>query len=154
MLDSTDPDQVRRFERRIDPARTLFIVSSKSGTTLEPNVLMDYFFAKARGRRRRGEAARHFVAITDPGSRLQKIAEAKGFRRVFFGIPSIGGRYSVLSHFGLVPLAAIGHDVRAFLETGARHGAFLRARRAAGGKSRRRARPRHRRSRRCTAATS
>jgi transaldolase/glucose-6-phosphate isomerase len=117
VLDSTDPDQVAAFERRIDPARTLFIVSSKSGTTLEPNVLMDYFFAKASAAVGPARAAEHFIAITDPGSRLQQTAEAKGFRRVFFGVPSIGGRYSVLSNFGLVPLAASGHDVRGFLET-------------------------------------
>ena len=116
VLDSTDPQQVRRFECRIDIARTLFIVSSKSGTTLEPNVLMDYFYAKASAALGSGAAARHFVAITDPGSRLQKTAEDKGFRRVFFGVPSIGGRYSVLSKFGLVPLAACGHDPQAFLE--------------------------------------
>jgi transaldolase / glucose-6-phosphate isomerase len=115
VLDSTDPHQVRRFESRIDLAHTLFIVSSKSGTTLEPNVLMDYFFAKASAAHG-GTAARHFVAITDPGSRLQKTAEDKGFRHIFFGVPSIGGRYSVLSKFGLVPLAASGRDVRSFLE--------------------------------------
>jgi transaldolase/glucose-6-phosphate isomerase len=115
VLDSTDPQQVRRFERHIDSARTLFIVSSKSGATLEPNVLMDYFFAKASAAVG-GTAARHFVAITDPGSRLQQAAEENGFRHIFFGVPSIGGRYSVLSNFGLVPLAATGHDPRAFLE--------------------------------------
>jgi len=117
VLDSTDPQQVRRFERRIDSARTLFIVSSKSGATLEPNVLMDYFFAKASAAVG-GTAARHFVAITDPGSRLQKTAEEKGFRHIFFGVPFIGGRYSVLSNFGMAPLAATGHDPRAFLEAG------------------------------------
>jgi transaldolase/glucose-6-phosphate isomerase len=117
VLDSTDPQQVGHFERRIDPERTLFIVSSKSGTTLEPNVLMDYFFAKAADALGERQAAAHFVAVTDPGSRLEKHANEKGFRYVFAGVPSIGGRYSVLSTFGLVPLAASGHDVRAFLET-------------------------------------
>ncbi len=116
VLDSTDPHQVRRFEQGIDIERTLFIVSSKSGTTLEPNVLMDYFFAKASAAL--GQAARrHFVAVTDPGSKLQKAAEANGYRRVFLGVPSIGGRYSVLSPFGMVPFAAIGHDPQAFLES-------------------------------------
>ena len=118
VLDSTDPDQVRRFESGIDVARTAFIVSSKSGTTLEPNVLMDYFFARVSDAV--GDAAgRNFVAITDPGSQLQKTAEDRGFRHVFFGVPSIGGRFSVLSKFGLVPLAASGHDVRTFLELAA-----------------------------------
>jgi transaldolase / glucose-6-phosphate isomerase len=116
VLDSTDPQQVKSFERKIDIARTLFIVSSKSGTTLEPNVLMDYFFGKASEIIGGDNAGRHFVAITDPGSQLEKIAKERSFHRVFHGIPSIGGRYSVLSAFGLVPLAATGHDVRAFLE--------------------------------------
>jgi transaldolase / glucose-6-phosphate isomerase len=117
VLDSTDPAQVQSFERSIDPARTLFIVSSKSGTTLEPNVLMEYFFHKVEGTIGGADAARHFVAITDPGSPLQKLAEQRGFHRVFAGTPTIGGRYSVLSHFGTVPLAATGRDVRAFLES-------------------------------------
>jgi transaldolase/glucose-6-phosphate isomerase len=114
VLDSTDPEQVRRFEASVDIARTLFIVASKSGTTLEPNVLMDYFFARASAAVG-SAAATHFVAITDPRSFLQKTAEEKGFRRIFLGIPSIGGRYSVLSKFGLVPLAATGQDAGAFL---------------------------------------
>jgi transaldolase / glucose-6-phosphate isomerase len=100
---------VRRFEASVDIARTLFIVASKSSTTLEPNVLMDYFLARASAAVR-SAAATHFVAI------LQKTAADKGFRRVFLGIPSIGGRYSVLSKFGLVPLAATGHAVAAFLK--------------------------------------
>jgi transaldolase / glucose-6-phosphate isomerase len=114
VLDSTDPQQIRRFEDMIDLGRTLFIVSSKSGTTLEPSVLLDYFFARATAVLG-GAAAKRFVAITDPGSRLQETAQRQGFRRVFAGIASIGGRYSVLSKFGLVPLAVTGHDVRAFL---------------------------------------
>jgi transaldolase/glucose-6-phosphate isomerase len=118
VLDSTDPDQVRRFKSGIDVARTAFIVSSKSGTTLEPNVLMDYFFARVSDAI--GDAAgRNFAAIRDPGSQLQKTAKDRGFRHVFFGVPSVGGRFSVLSKFGLVPLAASGHDVRAFLDMAA-----------------------------------
>jgi len=115
VLDSTDPHQVRRFESNIDLRRTLFVVSSKSGTTLETSVLMDYFFAKASAAL--GNAASsHFVAVTDPGTRLQKTAEDKSFRNVFPGVPNIGGRYSVLSNFGMVPLAASGQNVPAFLE--------------------------------------
>jgi transaldolase / glucose-6-phosphate isomerase len=117
VLDSTDPHQVKSFENKIDLKRTLFIVSSKSGSTLEPNVLMDYFLGKASDALGAADAARHFVAVTDPGSHLEKVANQKSFHRVFHGIPSIGGRYSVLSPFGIVPLAAIGHDVRAFLES-------------------------------------
>jgi transaldolase/glucose-6-phosphate isomerase len=109
-LDSTDPDQIRAVEARIDPARTLFIVSSKSGGTLEPNILKDYFFAPAR----------RFIAITDPGSALERAARRDGFHRVVLGEPGIGGRYSVLSPFGLVPAAAAGIDVAGFLRA-ARH---------------------------------
>lgn len=114
VLDSTDPEQVRRFEASVDLARTVFIVASKSGTTLEPNVLMDYFLARASAAVG-SAAASHFVVITDPGSRLQKTAAEKSFGHIFLGVPDIGGRYSVLSKFGLVPLAATGQDVGAFL---------------------------------------
>ncbi len=117
VLNSTDPQQVRSFESKIELPRTLFIVSSKSGTTLEPNALMEYFFEKACLALGGSEAARHFVAITDPGSQLEAIAGRRGFHRIFKGIQSIGGRYSVLSHFGTVPLAAMGRDIRAFLES-------------------------------------
>ncbi len=117
VLDSTDPAQIRAFESRIDLARTLFIVSSKSGSTLEPNIFKQYFFerAKAAG----GEPARRFVAITDPGSSLEKIARDEGFRAIFHGLADIGGRYSVLSNFGMVPAAAIGVPPRAFLDSAA-----------------------------------
>ncbi len=108
VLDSTDPDEIRSAERRIDMGRTLFIVSSKSGTTLEPNILKDYFFERA------GRDGRRFVAVTDPGSALERAARADGFRRVFFGRADIGGRYSVLSAFGMVPAAAIGLDLARF----------------------------------------
>jgi transaldolase / glucose-6-phosphate isomerase len=115
VLDSTDPEQIANLARRLDIARTLFIVASKSGSTLEPNVLLDYFFAKAREALGTARAGKHFVAITDPGSKLQQTAEANGFRAVFFGVPAIGGRYSVLSNFGLVPLVVCGHDAGEFL---------------------------------------
>ncbi len=116
VLDSTDPQQIRALETRIDPERTLFIVSSKSGTTLEPNIFLDYFWSRVVALVGERQAGKHFAAVTDPGSRLQKVAEQKGFRRIFPGVPGIGGRYSVLSNFGMVPLAASGHDVRVFLE--------------------------------------
>jgi transaldolase/glucose-6-phosphate isomerase len=116
IVDSTDPAQVRAAESAVDLGRTLFIVSSKSGSTTEPNILKDYFFARVASRLRRDKAGRAFVAVTDPGSSLEKAAAADGFRRVFHGEPSIGGRYSVLSPFGLVPAAATGIDVRGFLE--------------------------------------
>src|SRR5438105_567891 len=107
VLDSTDPAQIRRFEADIDLARTLFLVSSKSGSTLEPNIFKDYFYERAKQVAGAAEAPKRFVAITDPGSSLEKMALTEGFRHVFHGEPSIGGRYSVLSHFGKVPVAAI-----------------------------------------------
>jgi transaldolase/glucose-6-phosphate isomerase len=116
VLDSTDPAQIRTFEARIDPAKTLFIVASKSGSTLEPNILKQYFFARATAAVGAAKAGSHFVAITDPGSKMQQVAEGDRFRHIFFGKKSIGGRYSVLSRFGLVPAAAMGLDVRRFLE--------------------------------------
>ena len=117
VLDSTDPAQIRRFEARIEPARTLFLVSSKSGSTLEPNIFKQYFYERAKQAVGAAEAPRRFVAITDPGSSLEKAALNEGFRCVFHGLPSIGGRYSVLSDFGMVPAAAIGVDPQAFLES-------------------------------------
>ena len=111
VLDSTDPAQIRTIESEIDPARTLFIVSSKSGSTLEPNILKQYFFECVTRATGGDQAGSRFIAITDPGSKLQTIAERDRFRHTAFGIPSIGGRYSVLSDFGLVPAAAMGLDV-------------------------------------------
>ncbi len=115
VLDSTDPQQVKAFEDAVDLKRTLVIVSSKSGSTLEPNVLKAYFFKRMQEAVGEAEAGRHFVAVTDPGSHMQQVAERDGFRHVFMGDPSIGGRYSVLSNFGLVPAAAMGIDVKQFL---------------------------------------
>ncbi|MGL5168311.1 MAG: bifunctional transaldolase/phosoglucose isomerase [Afipia sp.] len=110
ILDSTDPAQVRRTEAAIKLDKTLFIVSSKSGGTTEPNALMEYFFVRAGAK-----AGEQFVAVTDPGSSLEKVATARNFAQIFLGEPSIGGRYSVLSPFGLVPAAAAGIDVSEFL---------------------------------------
>ncbi len=119
VLDSTDPAQIRRFEGNIDLAHTLFLVSSKSGSTLEPNIFKQYFYERTKQTLGAAEAPKRFVAITDPGSSLEKAALNEGFRAVFHGLPSIGGRYSVLSNFGMVPAAAIGIDPRAFLENAA-----------------------------------
>jgi transaldolase/glucose-6-phosphate isomerase len=111
ILDSTVPAQIRAVEATLDPARTLFIVSSKSGSTTEPNILKDYFFKLVADAVGKAKVGQHFVAVTDPASSLEKTAKADGFRRIFYGEPSIGGRYSVLSPFGLVPAAAAGIDV-------------------------------------------
>ena len=115
VLDSTDPAQVRAFETRIDLERTLFVVSSKSGSTLEPNIFKTYFFDRVEKLVGRKEAGSRFIAITDPGSWMQQVAERDQFRRVFSGWPSIGGRYSVLSDFGIVPAALMGVDTAQFL---------------------------------------
>jgi len=116
VLDSTDPAQVRALEKKVDIAKTLFIVSSKSGGTTEPNVMKDYFFARVAKAIGAGKAGHRFIAVTDPGSSLEKVATKQGFARIFHGDPAIGGRYSVLSPFGLVPAAAAGIDLRAVLK--------------------------------------
>jgi len=115
VIDSIDPAQVARLERRLDLDRALFIVSSKSGSTLEPNILLQYFFDRAR-QRLGDRAGSRFVAVTDPGSSLEQAAARDGFWRVFPGVPAIGGRFSALSNFGLVPAAVMGLDVTRLLQ--------------------------------------
>ncbi|MEK6336662.1 MAG: bifunctional transaldolase/phosoglucose isomerase [Acidobacteriota bacterium] len=116
VLDSTDPAQVKSFENKIDLGKTLFFVSSKSGTTLEPNIFKQYFFARASQVVGESDAGSRFIAITDPGSKLRQEAERDQFRKIFLGAPSIGGRYSALSDFGLAPAAAMGINIAAFLD--------------------------------------
>ena len=116
VLDSTDPDQIRAIESKIDYPHCVFIVSSKSGSTLEPNIFKAYFFERAKQVLGPDRAPKHFVAITDPGSQMQRVAEADKFRWIFYGLPSIGGRFSALSNFGMVPAAAMGLDVPNFLD--------------------------------------
>ena len=119
VLDSTDPGQVKAAEHLIDIPKTLFIVSSKSGTTLEPNIFKQYFFERTKQAVGAVKVGSQFIAITDPGSKMQEVAEADRFLHVFFGRPSIGGRYSALSNFGMVPAAIIGVDTKKFLERAA-----------------------------------
>src|SRR5512146_1100836 len=102
ILDSTEPEQVRAVESTVDLKKTIFIVASKSGSTLEPNIFKQYFFERT------GRDGSRFFAITDPGSKLQAIAERDKFRCIFHGVPGIGGRYSALSDFGMVPAAVMG----------------------------------------------
>lgn len=116
VLDSTDPAQIKTLESQIDPAETLFIVASKSGSTLEPNIFKQYFFDRVQQVVGKENAGAHFIAITDPASKMQQVAEADKFRHIFFGVPSIGGRYSALSNFGLVPGAIMGLDLRRLLD--------------------------------------
>ena len=109
VLDSTDPRQIRETEANLDLARTLVVVASKSGTTIETTSHLDYFW-------RRIGKGEQFVAITDPGTQLEALGTARGFRRVFTNRPDIGGRYSVLSHFGMVPAALLGAPIRQLLD--------------------------------------
>jgi transaldolase / glucose-6-phosphate isomerase len=116
VLDSTDPAQIKTLESKLDLAKTIFVVSSKSGSTLEPNIFKQYFYERVKQKVGAGEVGKHFIAVTDPGSHMQKVARGDGFRHVFFGLPSIGGRYSALSDFGAVPGAIQGIDVGKFFE--------------------------------------
>jgi transaldolase/glucose-6-phosphate isomerase len=119
ILDSTDPSQVRNLDKALNLAKTLFIVSSKSGGTTEPNAMKDYFYARVSAAVGADKAGQHFVAVTDPGSSMEKVAQTQKFAKIFHGDPTIGGRYSVLSPFGLVPAAAAGIDLGRFLERAA-----------------------------------
>jgi len=116
ILDSTDPAQIRNTEKKVNLAKTLFIVSSKSGGTLEPNIYKQYFFERVQQTVGADKAGSRFIAITDPGSKMQQVAERDHFRHIFYGLPSIGGRYSALSNFGIIPAAAMGLDTGRFLQ--------------------------------------
>ena len=116
VLDSTDPAQIKAIEARVDLKSTICIVSSKSGSTLEPNIYKQYFFEQIKKKVGAKEAGNRFIAITDPGSKMQQVAEADKFRHIFFGVPNIGGRYSALSNFGMIPAAVMGLDVAKFLK--------------------------------------
>ena len=116
VLDSTDPAQIKAMEKAVDLRSTLCIVSSKSGSTLEPNIYKQYFFEQVKKKVGEKEAGNRFIAITDPGSQLEQVAGRDKFRKVFPGVKSIGGRYSALSNFGMVPAAVMGLDVAKFLK--------------------------------------
>src|SRR5258708_4612184 len=113
VLDSTDPEAIKYVEDTVDLAKTLFIVASKSGTTLETLSMQRYFYAKYKG-----DAGSHFIAITDPGSKLEGWAKDLKFRHTFLNPDDIGGRYSALSYFGMVPAALIGLDFEKIQDTG------------------------------------
>ncbi len=112
VLDSTDPQSVRRLEASIDVDATLFVVASKSGSTLEPNILFQYFRSRVANRTQ----SKPFVAVTDPGSKLDRLSRDEDFRATFYGEPTIGGRFSVLSNFGMVAAAAGGLPIDALLD--------------------------------------
>jgi transaldolase/glucose-6-phosphate isomerase len=116
VLDSTDPAQIKAIESKLDLKRTICIVSSKSGSTLEPNIYKQYFFEQIKKKVGAQEVGNRFIAITDPGSKMQQVAAADKFRDIFYGVPSIGGRYSALSNFGMIPAAMMGLNVAKFLK--------------------------------------
>jgi len=116
VLDSTDPAQIQAMEENIDIAETLFLVSSKSGSTLEPNIFKQYFFERVKRALGAEKAGSRFIAITDPGSKMELVAQGDKFRHIFHGLASIGGRYSALSDFGMVPAALMGLDAQKFLD--------------------------------------
>ncbi len=118
VLDSTVPDFVLSYARRLDPKRTLFIASTKSGGTIETISLTRYFYAQVQDALGKDVAGRHFIAITDPGSGLESMARQWNFRKTFLNDPNIGGRFSALSLFGLVPAGMVGIDLQEFLERG------------------------------------
>ncbi len=118
VLDSTDPQQIAELEAAIDPAHTLFIVASKSGTTTEPNAFFAYFYEKVTKLVGADRVGSHFVAITDPGTPMVQVAKEHRFRRIFENDPNIGGRYSALSYFGMLPAALAGYDVGLILDRG------------------------------------
>jgi glucose-6-phosphate isomerase len=120
IVDSTDPAQVLAACNEVNLGDTLVIVSSKSGTTLEPNILKQYFYEEMTRAVGSEEASSHFIAITDPGSKLEAIAKSESFRYIFYGDPQIGGRYSALSNFGVVAAAVIGMDVSKLLDVAAK----------------------------------
>jgi transaldolase/glucose-6-phosphate isomerase len=119
VLDSTDPGAVSEKAEKIDPAKTLFIISTKSGGTVETFSFMKYFFNETIRATGPDKAGAHFIAITDPGSGLETTAKELNFRKIFLNDPDIGGRYSALSYFGLVPAALIGMDLKRILERAA-----------------------------------
>lgn len=115
-LDSTAPSQIKHFEAQLDLSKTVFIVSSKSGTTLEPNIFEQYFYDRMQHVLNRDDVGDRFIVITDPGSKLSALAKEKNFRAIYYGFPSIGGRYSALSNFGMVPGGLMGVCLSDFLQ--------------------------------------
>ena len=115
VLDSTVPSQVKAIENRLDLESTLFIVASKSGSTLEPNCFKQYFFHRVSQRVGKENAGKQFIAITDPGSKMEQVAREDGFRNIFYGDPEVGGRFSALSAFGLAAAASMGLNVERLL---------------------------------------
>lgn len=117
VLDSTVPAQVLRLNSQLDPATTYFIVASKSGSTIEPNSFKQFFFDRTTKTPGLTPPGSRFIAVTDPGTHMQKVAEGDQFRAIYYGDPQVGGRFSALSPFGMIPAASSGIDAAAFLAT-------------------------------------
>jgi glucose-6-phosphate isomerase len=120
IVDSTDPAQVKSVRDKVDLKKTLVVVASKSGSTLEPNILKQYFFEEMKKAVGAEKAGSQFVAITDPGSKMEQVAKADGFWKIFYGDPKIGGRYSALSNFGVVAATVMGLDTGKLLTEAAK----------------------------------
>jgi glucose-6-phosphate isomerase len=120
IVDSTDPAQVKAARDKVNLAETLVVVASKSGSTLEPNVLKQYFFAEMQKAVGADKAGNHFLAITDPGSKMEQVAKADGFWKIFYGDPEIGGRFSALSNFGVVAATVAGLNTEKLLAEAAK----------------------------------
>ena len=116
ILDSTDPLQIQHLAEQINLQQTFFIVSSKSGSTLEPNIFKDYFYTRLQAALHQTTVGARFLAITDPDTTLAALAKKENFKAIFYGVPSIGGRYSALSNFGMLPSGLMGVDVKVFLQ--------------------------------------
>ncbi len=116
VVDSTVPAQVARVAARLDSARTWFVVASKSGSTIEPNSFKQFFYDRTAQAVGADGVGSRFLAVTDPGTKMQQVAERDRFRAVYYGLPDIGGRFSALSNFGMIPAASAGIDVVGFLE--------------------------------------
>ena len=135
IVDSTDPAQVKAACDEVNLGETLVVVASKSGSTLEPNILKQFFFDQVRRAVGSEEVGSRFVAITDPGSKMEQVAKDDGFRDIFYGDPEIGGRYSALSNFGVVAATVMGLNVEKLLDEAAK--AVASAKQPVAGQSRR-----------------
>src|SRR5271166_280944 len=120
IVDSTDPEQVWTARNEVNLATTLVVVASKSGSTLEPNILKQFFFNEMKNAVGAENAGSHFVAITDPGSKMEQVAKEEGFRSIFYGDPTIGGRFSALSNFGVVVSTLAGLNTEKLLAEAAK----------------------------------
>ncbi len=120
IVDSTDPAQIMAVCNEVNLAETLVVVASKSGSTLEPNIFKQFFFSEVRRAVGEGEVGNRFIAITDPGSKMEQVAKGDKFRDIFYGDPAIGGRYSALSNFGVVAATTMGIDIQKLLDEAAK----------------------------------